>query len=112
MKFVTSENEKVSKGSDELFFDIGGLPTDGVKDKVYSKSLSIYLGNNKTQNKFFIRTFNNVPFDPLGSEAGRQIWNRTAFRQVSKNTFESYNSYLSTKNKIFWTKTNRGYING
>jgi hypothetical protein len=112
MKFITSENEKVNKPSNELLFDIKGEQTDGVKDKVYSKSLSVYLGNDKTQNKFFIRTFNNVPFDPLGSESGRQIWNRTAFRQVSKNTFEAYNSYLSTKNKIFWTKTNRGYING
>lgn len=112
MKFITSHDEKTNKPSSELFFNIKGEQTDGVKDKVYSKSLSVDLGSNKTQSKFFIRTFNNTPFDPFGPESGRQIWNRTSFRQVSKNTFEAYNKYLSTKNKIFWTKTNREYING
>jgi hypothetical protein len=112
MKFVTSQNDKINKPAKESLFNIKGEETDGVKEKVFSKSMSVDLGDNKIQSRFFIRTFNNIPLDPFGPEAGRDIWNRTAFRQVSKNTFEAYNNYLLTKNKIFWTKTNRGYING
>lgn len=112
MKFISGTDDSISKKSSTDLFNIKGELTDGLKEKVFSKALSVDLGNNKTQKKFFIRVFNGTPLDPFGSEAGREIWNRTELKQVSESTFEAYNNYLLTRNRIFWTKTNRGYING
>lgn len=112
MKFVNSNDEKLSKESVENLFNLRGELTDGKNEKVFAKSLKIDLGENKIQEKYFIRIFNSVPLDPFGPEANREIWNRTELRLVSKRTFDDYHNYLVTRNRLFWTKTNRGYING
>lgn len=112
MKFVSSHDEKLSKESQEHLFNVRGEITNGESEKVFAKALKIELGDNKTQEKYFIRIFNSTPLDPFGPEANRDIWNRTELRLVSKRTFDDYHNYLVTRNRIFWTKTNRGYING
>lgn len=112
MKFIDSHDQKITKDSKETLFDIRGKEITDINEKVFSKSLIIDLDNNKKQEKFFVRIFGGVPLDPFGPEAGREIWNRTSMRQVSKTTFESYNNYLSTRNRIFLTKANRSYIDG
>jgi hypothetical protein len=112
MKFIDSHDQKISKESTTAYFNLKGELTDGESEKVFSKSLSINLGNGKFQNKYFIRVFNNQPLDPFGPEAGREIWNRTDLKQVKHTTFENYNNYLLTRNRIFLTKVNRSYING
>lgn len=112
MKFIDSHDQKITKETTEAFFNIRGELTDGQSEKVFSKSFSVDLGGGKIQNKYFIRTFNNVPLDPFGPEAGREIWNRTELKTVSEIAFENYNNYLLTRNRIFLTKVNRSYING
>lgn len=112
MKFIDSHDQKISKESKETSFNIRGKETDDVNEKIFSKSLVIDLDEDKKQEKFFVRIFGGIPLDPFGPEAGREIWNRTSMRQVSKTTFESYNNYLSTRNRIFLTKANRSYIDG
>ena len=102
MKFVSSSDEYVENPKEEISYNIRGEIAES-EDKIFSKVIN---------NKHFIRTFNNVPLDPFGPEAGRQIWNRTQLKAVSKTTFEHYNSYLLTRNRLFLTKTNRSYING
>lgn len=101
MKFVSSNDEIDNKSVSEISYNIRGEIAES-EDKVFSKSIN---------NKYLIRTFNNVPLDPFGPEAGRQIWNRTELKLVSKATFENYNNYLLTRNRLFLTKTNRSYIN-
>lgn len=112
MKFIDSHDQKITKDSKEIIFDIRGKEIEDNNDKIFSKFLTINLDDNKKQEKFFIRIFGGVPLDPFGPEAGREIWNRTSMRQVSKTTFENYNNYLSTRNRIFLTKANRSYIDG
>lgn len=112
MKFIDSHDQKITKESNEKKFNIRGEETDIDNDKIFSKTISIDLGNNHIQNKYYIRIFNNIPLDPFGPESRREIWNRTDLRAVSKLTFENYNNYLTTKNRIFLTKTNRSYIDG
>lgn len=112
MKFIDSHDQKITKEVTTAFFNIKGEMTDGTTEKVFSKSISADLGDNQIQNKYFIRIFNSTPLDPFGPEARREIWNRTELKQVSASTFENYNNYLLTRNRIFWTKTNRGFING
>lgn len=112
MKFIDSHDQKISKQSTETLYNQKGEITINKDDKIFSKSLNIELGGGKTQNKYFIRVFNNQPFDPFGPEARRDIWNRTDLKQVKELTFENYNNYLSTRSRLFLTKTNRSYING
>lgn len=112
MKFINSHDEKISKTSTEISFNIKGEIIQEQGEKVFSKALSIDLGNNQTQKKYFVRFFNNTPLDPFGPEARREIWNRTELKQVPPLTFENYNNYLLTRNKLFWTKVNRSFING
>jgi hypothetical protein len=102
MKFISSHDDNISEPVEEKIYNIRGeLAEDD--EKIYSRILN---------KKYFVRTLNNVPFDPFGPEAGRQIWNRTELKSVSKITFENYNNYLTTRNRLFWTKTNRSYIDG
>lgn len=112
MKFIDSHEQKITKDITEKFFDLKGKETNSKDEKIFSKTVSIDLGNKVVQNRYFIRIFNNVPFDPFGPEARREIWNRTDLRQVSQSTFNNYNNYLNTRNRIFLTKTNRSYIDG
>lgn len=103
MKFISSHDDAIIDPLNEEMYNIRGELITDDNDKIFSKTAN---------NKYFIRILNNVPFDPFGPEARRQIWNRTELKSVSRTTFESYNNYLSTRNKLFWTKTNRSYIDG
>lgn len=111
MKFIDNVDKPLKvKDSVIKFFNIQGKETE-TENQVFSKSISINLGEEQVQNKFFIRTFNNMPLDPLAYNSDR-IWARTELKPVSEATFGYYNNYLSTKNKLFLTKTNRSFING
>lgn len=112
MKFINefSENLK-TKQSTKLFLDIKGEEIDNEQD-AYAKLTSIDLGGGKIQKKFFIRTYNNIPLDPIGPESRRNIWERTQLKVVSKETFDHYANYLKTRNGVFLTKAQRSFING
>jgi hypothetical protein len=113
MKFINniSDKELKTKKSTELLFDVKANLID-TEDEAYAKSVSVELGEGKIQRKYFIRTYNNVPLDPLGSTSRRNVWNRTSLKIVSFETFDNYLSYLKTNNALFFTKTNRSFING
>lgn len=109
MKFIDNASEKLSKKSSEIPYNINGVKVSSSSEKVFAKALFVDVGN-KTQQKFFIRTFNNVPFDPNGPDSRREIWNRTELKPVSKKTFEHYIQYLNTNNSIYMTRAQRSYI--
>lgn len=102
MKHIASHEDKPLPEINETLYNVNGDITTDSKEKIYAKTLN---------NKFYIRILNNVPLDPFGPEARRQIWNRTELKSVSKSTFENYNTYLSTKNRLYFTRANRSYIN-
>jgi hypothetical protein len=108
MKFIDNATDIKPKQNSEILYNVEGLKTS-FDDKIFARALFIDVGN-KTQQKFFIRTFNNVPFDPQGIDARREIWNRTELKSVSKKTFEYYIQYLTSKNSIYMTRTQRSYI--
>ena len=103
MKFISSHNPEIKDEIKEQSYNMRGFAISGEDEKIFSKTLG---------NKYLIRTFNNVPLDPFGPEAGRQIWDRTQLKTVSKTTFDNYNKYLETRNRLYLTRANRSYING
>lgn len=114
MKFVESfKKEDFVKPSETSLFDRNGKPIETNNEKeVFAKSMYIDIGDNAKQSKYFLRTHNNVPYDPNGQYSHRETYLRTELRPVSKQTFESYISYLQTKNQLHMTKAQRGFING
>lgn len=112
MKFINSQKDSLSsRNSSEQMYDKSGVLTSE-SDKIFGKILSVDLGDGKTQRKFFLRTYNNIPLDPLGPESRREIWGRTELKAVSEQTFLYYLMYLKTKNGLYFTRTQRSYING
>jgi hypothetical protein len=114
MKFIDSyskENIK-SNESSQIFYGSKGDVLDDKDGKVFAEMLVIDLGKNNIQTQYLIRTYNNLPFDPMGPEARRDIWRRTTLKKVSEDTFTFYLTYLQTKNSLYMTRTQRSYING
>lgn len=111
MKFVEQfKKEDFVKESESIMIDRTGKNTSDEK-QVFAKSVAINLGDTN-QMKYFIKTHNNVPYDPNGPYSHRETYLRTELKNVSKETFENYITYLKTKNQLYMTRAQRSYING
>jgi hypothetical protein len=111
MKFVEQfKKEDFVKPSESSMVDRIGIETNDEK-KAFAKSIIIDLGDTR-QVKYFVRTHNNVPYDPNGPYSHRETYLRTELKTVSKDTFENYTTYLKTKNQLYMTKAQRSFING
>jgi hypothetical protein len=94
-----------AKTKKEIDFNKNGTKAS-IKDKVYAK----YIESEK-ETVYFIKTYQNQPFDPMGSNSSREKYLETKFKKVSKDTFDFYLIYLQTNNSIYLTRTNRRFIN-
>ena len=114
MKFIESylDAAPANKLSTQHLFDDKGNNLTDEKEKVWAKSLSIDLGHDQFQHQYFIRTYNNIPLDPMGPESRRDIWRRTELKPVSQKTFDYYILYLRSKNGLYMTRAQRSFING
>lgn len=113
MKFVESFSKEdfVLRSNEELFNKLGETPS-GEKDKVFAKFTKVELGNGDVQKKYFITTYNNIPYDPSGIDSHRESTLDLKLKSVSQKTFDVYVLYLKTKNPIHMTKAQRNFING
>ena len=92
----------------EIYFDKNAVSIEQVNNKkIYAKV--VYKNGN--ENSFHIRTFQNVPYDPIGPYGKRESYIETKMKRVSKNTFDFYMMYLKTNNSIYMTKAQRGFLN-
>lgn len=113
MKFIESHLEvQDSKTSTQHLFNVKGNIVSDDNEKIWAKTLVIDLGHNEFQHQYFIRTYNNIPLDPMGPESRRDIWIRTELKPVSQPTFDYYILYLKSKNGLYMTRANRSFING
>ncbi len=113
MKFIESYSKaNMSKDSEKSFYDRSGSVVEESVDKIFAQVIDVDLGGNQRQKKFFIRTYNNLPFDPLGPDSRREIWTRTLLKVVSQSTFDYYIMYLKSNNSLYMTRTQRSFING
>lgn len=105
MKFINDgvyeKDQKV-----ETLFTRYGEETENNREKIYSK---IIVNNGLTS--YYIRAYQNLPYDPLGPYSRREIFRDTKMIKVSKNTFDFYMMYLKSNNSIYLTKTQRGLLN-
>jgi hypothetical protein len=64
------------------------------------------------QKVYYVLTYNNLLYDPLGPDSNREQNLSTKLKKTSKNTFDSYVKYLQSKNRLHLTQAQRSYING
>jgi hypothetical protein len=113
MKFIEQLTKSdLEKKSIQHVFNEKGVLTSDSEDKVFAKNLEIDIGKGEFQHQYLLRTYNNIPLDPMGPEARRDIWRRTELKQVSRQTFDYYIMYLRTKNSLYYTRAQRSFING
>lgn len=108
MKFINSSSELNDVDQIDTFeteFNKLGRPS---KDEpVFAKMIS-----SKSQSKYAILVYKNQPYDPYGVDSHREANLDTQLKQVSKETFSNYISYLKTKNSLYMTRSQRSFING
>lgn len=105
MKYLNDTNSLEEKESGEVSFDKNGKHHSG-KGKIYTKIVKTEKGFN-----YYITTYNNQIYDPIGISANREKYLDTKFKRVSKDTFDFYMIYLQTNNSIYLTRANRRFIN-
>tara|TARA_Y100001963_G_scaffold120231_1_gene168030 strand:+ start:502 stop:828 length:327 start_codon:yes stop_codon:yes gene_type:complete len=104
--FVVNQNKEYTLT--EMYFDKNGVVTDDVDNK---KIFAKITYRNDKPHSFHIRTFQNAPYDPMGTYGNREKYIETKIKKVSKSTFDFYVMYLTTNNSIYMTKAQRGYLN-
>jgi hypothetical protein len=114
MKFISSSDnvENVDhKEVSEISLNKLGRPIDEDSERVFAKML-IQNSADKQQTRYAILTFNNQPYDPYGVDSHRESNLNLNIKQVSQQTYNYYVSYLKTKNQLYFTRSQRSFING
>lgn len=106
MNFIENNLQIKKEVSETTYFDKVGQETNNLKEKNFAKVVV-----DKGRASYYIRTYQNMPYDPLGAYSRREIFEDTKMDRVSKNTFDFYLMYLKSNNSIYMTRAQRGFIN-
>jgi hypothetical protein len=112
MKFVNSSQELQNANTDtnkvlEISYNKVGKAISDESEFIFAKSVS-----SDSNVKYAILVHNNQPYDPYGVDSHRQSSLSLKIKQVNKDTFNNYISYLRTKNSLYMTRSQRSFING
>jgi hypothetical protein len=112
MKFVesTSKEDFIPEKFEQTYNRSGQLSEN--KEKVFARYTEVNLSKGEKQQRYFIMTHNNIPYDPYGIDSHRERNLRTSLKTVSRQTFDYYILYLQTRNLLYMTRTQRSFING
>ena len=107
MKYVNDSSEIDKQELSEEWFNKDGKEISGENERFYAKTIT-----KNGSESYYIRVFNNSPFDPIGIYGRRERDMGIELKKVSKNTFDFYMMYLTTKNGLYMTRAQRGLHNG
>ena len=106
MKYLKKDDTEEIVIKNEVDFNKNGTHVASTKEKVFAK-----IVESEKNNQYFIKTYNNEIYDPMGLNSNRERFLQTKLRRVSKDTFDFYLIYLQTNNSIYLTRANRRFIN-
>jgi hypothetical protein len=107
-RFFLNDESQIEPDSTEVVYMVAnGSETNELDPAAYLK-ISTSPNNNKS---YFVKTYNSLILDPWGTYAGREASINTSFKKVSKDTYDYFAKYLKTKNSIYLTRAQRGFIN-
>lgn len=95
-------NELLPVNSEKLFGRTGDEISLKDKTKAYAKEV---VSHGKPT--YYLKSYNNAPFDPLGSYANRETLLETTLKKVNREVFDNYLIYLKTHRSIYLTKAQR-----
>lgn len=61
--------------------------------------------------RYYILTHNKAPYDPNGSNSNREHNLKLVLHKTNKDAFGWYKKYLETNNLLYFTRTNRSFLN-
>lgn len=88
------------------FYDNKGVQTED-ENKAFAKEIS-----GTQQQKYYILTHNNYPYDPQGPDSNREKNLNLKLRATNHIAFIAYTKYLNTRNSVHYTMTTRSFLNG
>tara|TARA_Y100001951_G_C11195965_1_gene214310 strand:+ start:100 stop:444 length:345 start_codon:yes stop_codon:yes gene_type:complete len=107
-RFFLNDESQIEPDSTEVVYMVAnGDKTDELDPMAY---LKISTSPNKKRS-YYVKTYNSLILDPWGTYAGREASINTSFKTVSKDTYDYFAKYLKTKNSIYLTRAQRGFIN-
>ena len=98
MKYV-EKHTPVDERTEILFNKNAKQINSETKEKSYAK---VIVKNDRET--YYIRVYQSVPLDPLGSYGNRTRDLQTKMTPVSKGTFDFYMLYLKTNNSVYMTR--------
>jgi len=107
MKYINEEPDIPNIEIEEIWFNKDGKEISGENERFYAKTIA----KNGSQ-YYYIRVYNSFPFDPNGIYGRRERELPIDLKKVNKNTFDYYMMYLTTKNSLYLTRSQRGLHNG
>jgi hypothetical protein len=110
MKYIDDSNDVVKPQVDEVNINKLGVTTENKNDRTFAKIYNTTTPNGEVLTKYYVLTFNNVPYDPYGIDSHREKNLNTKLRSTSKQVFDDYIVYLKTKNRLYMTRTQRNFI--
>ena len=105
MKYV-EKHTPVDERTEILFNKNAKQINSDTKEK---SSAKVIVKNDRET--YYIRVYQSVPLDPLGSYGNRTRDLQTKMTPVSKGTFDFYMLYLKTNNSVYMTRARRGMSN-
>lgn len=112
MKYVDKNTDlsSVEVNTKVTYYDRKGNLTDDARN-TFAQILTKEKADGKQTKVFYITTYNNILYDPMGPDGHRKNINLT-LKDVDQQTFDYYIMYLKTKNSLYMTRAQRSFING
>lgn len=108
MKYVDPNVDKMPVG-DQTTTKTYGRHGDEVlskKEKDMAKAIQ-----RSSSMSYHIQTYEGAPYDPNGMYSHRENNIELKYKKVSKNTFDFYMLFLTTKNSLYLTRSQRSFLN-
>ena len=113
MKYVDPKQHSIQedKKIEQTLFDRSGEEVISKREDSYARLVKTTVLDEDPITSYYIKTYQNVPFDPSGSYGHREQYLETKFNKVSKETFDYYMLFLKTRNSLYMTRAQRSFIN-
>tara|TARA_R110002110_G_scaffold172215_3_gene374940 strand:+ start:181 stop:510 length:330 start_codon:yes stop_codon:yes gene_type:complete len=108
MKYVDPNVDKMP-AENQTTSKIYGRHGDEVlskKEKDMAKAIQ-----RSSSTSYHIQTYEGAPYDPNGMYSHREDNIELKYKKVSKDTFDFYMLFLTTKNSLYLTRSQRSFLN-
>lgn len=112
MRYVDSaDKSQINTNCEKISYDKFGNNTEA-EGRVFAQVVKSNKLDGSCTKKYYVLTLNNSIYDPRGVDSSREKSLNLILKPTNQSTFDFYIMYLQTKNSLYMTHAQRGYING